>query len=133
MWDPHSQCDIYMLERVQRRAARFVFNRYKRLDSVTEMCGLRWISLQDRRKTARLVMFKKIIEGKVAVSQPPIVPAPVRPRRCHPHQFRQIQTKTNYRQNAFYPRTIVDWNKLPEKAVAANTIEVFRTRVSVCV
>ena len=37
VWDPFYQKDIDRLERVQRRAARFVFNDYKPLSSVTSM------------------------------------------------------------------------------------------------
>ena len=36
-WDPFYQKDIDRLEMVQRRAARFVFNDYKPLSSVTSM------------------------------------------------------------------------------------------------
>ena len=50
VWDPFYQKDIDRLERVQRRAARFVPNDYKPLSSVTSMVPqLGWKPLAERR------------------------------------------------------------------------------------
>ena len=35
IWDPHIKEDIYNMEMIQRRAARFAFNNYSLTDSVT--------------------------------------------------------------------------------------------------
>ena len=49
-WDPFYQKDIDRLERVQRRAARFVFNDYKQISSVTSMVSkLGWKPCAERR------------------------------------------------------------------------------------
>ena len=62
--DPHQTNHIQMLDRVQRRAARFVVNDYRRTSSVTEMLNnLEWESLSDRRQTARLCQFYQIHHG----------------------------------------------------------------------
>ena len=54
VWDPHTQDNISKLEAVQRRAARFVVNRYHNTSSVTNMLNqLQWPSLQHRGKVAR--------------------------------------------------------------------------------
>ena len=37
VWSPYTQKDIDMVEQVQRRAARFIFNNYSRLASISEM------------------------------------------------------------------------------------------------
>jgi hypothetical protein len=58
VWDPHTDTNINKLEMVQRRAARFVLNNYHRTASVSAMIDyLKWPSLQERRKDARLTMF----------------------------------------------------------------------------
>jgi uncharacterized protein (UPF0305 family) len=50
---------IDAIERVQRRAARFVTNKYRNTSSVGNMLQhLEWRSLQDRRKDSRLNMQK---------------------------------------------------------------------------
>ena len=37
VWDPHTEKNITKLEEVQRRAARFVLNRYRNTSSVSNM------------------------------------------------------------------------------------------------
>ena len=58
VWDPQ----INQIEKVQRRAARYVTNRYHNTSSVTDMLhNLNWSSLEIRRTRVRLIMFYKII------------------------------------------------------------------------
>ena len=68
VWDAFYQKDIDRLERVQRRAAIFVFNDYKPLSSVTSMVSqLDWKLLAERRREHRLSLLCKIINGLVAI------------------------------------------------------------------
>ena len=68
VWDPFYQKDIDRLERVQRRAARFVLNDYKPLSSATSMVSqLGWKPLAERRREHRLSLLYKIINGLVAI------------------------------------------------------------------
>ena len=54
-WDPHHQKDKAALERIQRKAARFVTGNYDRTTSVTEMLqDLQWDTLEMMRRHARL-------------------------------------------------------------------------------
>ena len=132
VWDPHTQDNITKLEAVQRRAARFVVNRYHNTSSVTDMLNqLQWPSLQHRRKVARLVMLRKIINNEAVVNKDCIKTAPFRQRRKHSQQLNLIQCRTAYRQNSFFPKTIRDWNELPETAVTAETLETFKARVPI--
>jgi hypothetical protein len=62
--------DINKIEMVQRRAARYVTNRQHNTFSVGDMLQqLKWCSLEDRRRDARLVTMYKITHDKVAVSK----------------------------------------------------------------
>ena len=69
---------IDKLEAVQRRAARFVLNRYHNTSSTRMLALLRWPSLEQRRKTSRLGVMYKIYNGLI---QCPIV----KPKLVHPH------------------------------------------------
>ena len=61
IWDPYLQKDIASLEKVQRKAARWVKSDYSPRNSVTSMLkDLKWERLADRRKTAKLGLFHKI-------------------------------------------------------------------------
>ena len=68
-WDPHLKNDIYNSEMFQRRTARFVCRDYRREAAVVSSLleKLRWQTLQERRKYARLTLFYKIVNKHVAV------------------------------------------------------------------
>jgi hypothetical protein len=58
----------YELERVQRRAARFVSGRYHNTSNVSDMMSnLNWETLEQRRMRARVTMFYKITNNVVAI------------------------------------------------------------------
>jgi hypothetical protein len=59
----------YELERVQRRAARFVSGRYHNTSNVSDMMSnLNWETLEQRRMRARVTMFYKITNNVVVTS-----------------------------------------------------------------
>ena len=65
---------IKYLERVQRRAARWVMSDFQRTSSVTTMLNtLGWRNLAQRRADSRLVLMYKIIHGLVAIPQTQLV------------------------------------------------------------
>ena len=67
--DPHLQKDKYKLDMVQRRSARYVTNTYRNRSSVSEMLEqLNWVSLEERRKRARLSMLCKIKNNDVNIN-----------------------------------------------------------------
>lgn len=133
VWDPYTQGNIDKLEMVQRRAARFVCNRYRRTASVTEMIeSLGWSTLQERRKVARLSMFFKLRQDLVKVDKSSLKAKPSRRRRGQQHRKQYVEDITHtqdYRLGSFFPKTVKDWNKLSQTAVDANTPDTFVSRV----
>jgi hypothetical protein len=72
VWDPYHKNQIDKIEKVQRRAARYVTGRHRNKSSVNTMLeDLKWKSLQTRRKEARLIMMYKIINNMVAINTSP--------------------------------------------------------------
>ena len=103
---------------VQRRAARYVTNRYRNRSSVGEMLDdLQWDSLEDRRRVARLAMLYKIDRQLVAVDRQRLVPPRILTRKMHPKSFQVSSCSSDYRKWSFFPRTIRDWNNLPPELV----------------
>ena len=128
VWDPHTDANIVKLEAVQRRAARFVLQQYHNSSSPSAMLQeLHWPSLQTRRRTARLAMLYKVENNLVYAGniKSRLQPAPLRQRRGHDRQFTIPRSRTIYRQQSFLPRTLKDWNNLPENAVEAKAIDTF--------
>ena len=118
IWDPHQQQHIHQLESIQRRAARFVAQDYRRTSSVSAIIKtLQWPSLEKRRQVARLTMLYKIVHGMVEVEElkRELKPLPERSRRGHSKQFVVPRSRTEYHRNSFLPRTIRNWNALPKK------------------
>ena len=69
VWDPYTKEGITQLEQVQRRAARYVTNRYHNTSSVSNMIEhLNWQILADERTDACLVMLYKITHELIAIS-----------------------------------------------------------------
>ena len=131
VWSPHAKSGIDKLERVQRRAARWISNDYSYQSSVTTMLNnLKWRSLQHRRDDARLVLFYKIIHGLVAFPMPPyIIHLLKQTRLSHPLAYRQIHTSVDYYKFSYFPLAIWQWNHLPASIVMLPTLDVFKLAV----
>ena len=68
VWSPYTKEYIQKIEMVQRRAARYVTNRYHNTSSVTSMLDhLEWETLESRRTKNQLIMFFKIVHGLVDI------------------------------------------------------------------
>ena len=129
IWDPHTKEATDRVEMVQRRAARFVTNRYHRTQSVTALLeDLGWDTLQQRREDMRLAIIFKINTGVVAVPAEAVnlERTSTRIRRANPYNFKQIRATTTEYQQACIPRTIPIWNKLPQHTVEADSTQAFK-------
>ena len=115
VWSPHTQEYINKLEMVQRRAARYVTNRYHNTSSVTSMLDhLEWESLEARRTKSQLTMMFKIINDLVNIPQEEyLTPASKRTRTRHSYKFQQISASSDYYLNSFFPKNVRLWNSLP--------------------
>ncbi|KAI8520243.1 DTW domain-containing protein 2 [Branchiostoma belcheri] len=120
------------MEAVQRRAARYVYNNYKRTASVTEMLGnLGWKSLQHRRKVTRLTTMFKVLHNTISVPHTScLVPAARCSRRTnHTLKLQTIASKNNYYRLSFFPRTIKEWNELEPSVAEAKSISQFKAEL----
>ena len=154
MWDPHYQKDIDQLEGIQKNAARFVSGDYRSTTpgSVTrllEKCNLP--PLQERRRHLRLTLFYKVVEGLVPALPPEKFLQKQKPGRQIRTLLRPDEETSNPANNyarhndrpyvvhpsiteelrhSFFPRTVVDWNRLENAVVHAGSVNSFRTLVS---
>lgn len=116
IWDPHTKKDIMNLERINRKAVRFIFGKYRRFDSPTTLMQLNDIStLEARRKFSRLSFLYNCLCGIVKIDLPDCVkPLSVRrTRHGHEHALTPIFARSNAFKYSFFPRTVDDWNCLP--------------------
>ena len=114
VWDPYEKGDVATLEKVQRRAARFVKGNYKRESSVTQMkCDLGWQSLEARRAVSRLSLMYKIAHGLVDVESQILVRSGRATRHSQVQDYRSILALKSCYRASFFPRTVPEWNHLP--------------------
>ena len=115
MWSPYTQANINKVEKVQRRAARWVSNDYSSYSSVTQMLNtLGWRSLEQRRADVRLILFYKIVYGLIEITIPAYIRHPVKmTRTMHSMHYIQIPTTASYYKYSFFPLVIVQWKKTP--------------------
>ena len=120
VWDPIHQNQIYQLEMVQRRAARWVVSDYGRLSSVTRILeNLKWQELALRRKQARLLLLYKIVHNLVMINRSHYF----KMQRDNLH-IQNIYATQQYHQASFFPRTIKEWNSLPDSVLDLSLIHI---------
>ena len=139
IWDPHFEKDTQTVEKVQRRAARFVQNDYRiylhdeqQHNSVTKMINdLGWNDLAERRRHIRLTLFYKIVTETVNVPYEDVLKTTGRETRQGKtgQKFIEIQTSTDDYKYSFFPRTTQEWNKLPNHVINAPSVETFKNRL----
>ena len=68
VWPPWQNALINSIEKIQRRAARYVVNDYNPYSSVTNhLIDLNWEPLEARRIKSRLCMFYKMIHNYITI------------------------------------------------------------------
>ena len=133
VWSPWQQGLSAMLEKVQRRAARFVLNDYSHHSSVTNMLSrLQWDSLELRRKKSRLHMLYKSIHGLAAflICDYVLPSAILTTRGSHPFKIQPMFTYKNSPKQSFLPSTIPMWNNLPQSVINGPTLQLFKTNLN---
>jgi len=62
------------------------------------------------------------------------LPQPTETRSSHrknnTHSYNIPYCRTQYRQMSFFPRTIPEWNSLPQEIVAAKSLDCFKSRLA---
>jgi len=129
VWDPHQKQDINELDKVQRRAARYVTNRFHNRSSVNSMLDeLGWESLKSRRIKSKMCMAYKAFNGLVALPITEYISfSTIRTRSsAHPYAVIMPQPRLNTYKYSFIPSFGTYWNVLPVNTVTAPTYDLFK-------
>ena len=132
VWSPHTKEYIQKIEMVQRRAARYVTNRYHNTSSVTSMLDhLEWEIVESRRTKNQLIMFFKIVHDLVDIPADKYqTPASTRTRSRHSLKYRQIPTSSDYYKRSFFPQTVRLWNSRAATMAEAPNLVPFKRELS---
>lgn len=133
--DPIQKGEKDKLEQVQRKAARWARGRYGIVSVTLLLRELGWPTLEDRRRNQRLVMFYKILHDLIAIPPDKIgIQRATRPAR-HPRNRDNLQrSRASYRSSPLWDstvfRTIPEWNDLPATIAEADSLSVFKSRLT---
>ena len=93
---------------------------------------LGWETMEQSRRTARLVAFYKMRNDMTHTERlkDQLKPSKRRPRgKENDQHYIPPFCSTQYRSESFLPRTVREWNALPQEAVDAKTLDTFVSRV----
>ena len=129
VWDPRKSSQINRLERLNKRAARFVTGNYTLIHGNTKknMDSLGWPPLQERRANLKLLMLFKIRNNIVYAPQEDLIPLRT-PRRPHNYFIPQSNVETHLQ--SFFPSSIRLWNSLPENIKSSDSLTSFKSAIS---
>ena len=116
-----------MLEKIQRRAARWAVSDCNYLSSVSTMLhNLNWPTLSQRRRHHRLNLVYQITYNLIGLSLPEYYQPTSRHTRHH-HLLHLIipPSNTTAHMSSFFPNTIRDWNQLPVSIIELNNYNDF--------
>ena len=128
-WDPYISDQINQLDKVQRRAARFVSDNYrdKTPGCITAMVkSLGWERLKERRKSHRLIKMYKVMHGFVCIPESSYMVQTSDSRTRDANRLIQHHTNIAAYKQSFFPRTIHEWNRLPIAVANATKQEEFK-------
>ena len=129
-WDLYLVGDCKQLEKVQRRAARFLKRDCRSTASVSSLISqLGWQSLSDRRRNSRLSLMYKSLHGLAGISTSPFRCSSKPTRSADGDTFCVLSSRTDPYKYSFYPHTIVDWNALPASVKSRPSIYSFRCAI----
>ena len=132
VWSPYTVQDITKLEKVQCRAARYIFNDYSSFHSVSAMLNqLNWPSLETRRDYLKIIMFYKIIKGLVDITPSYDLTSVLNVTRGHSYRFHVTSSRINCHLFSFIPAATRLWNSLPSHMVEVNSLELFRKQLAI--
>ena len=123
VWDPIESSKLsHQLEMVQRKALRWIYNRWQYDESPTVMLNeLNLDTLKYRRTTNRLSMLHELHHGSKFLPTNTI-----HRQRCADIRFKRIYGSIKCYSNSFYPYTIYEWNELPCDVVNALDLNTFK-------
>ena len=128
VWDPHKKNQINMIEKVQKRAARFVTNNHTRTHGNSEknLASLGWLPLRERRARIKVTLLFKAFNGLIDIPPQDLLSRQIY-TRSRANTLILPQSTVNSHLYSFYPDTIRLWNLLPEQIKYSESLPTFKS------
>lgn len=128
IWDPYQTNQIQRLEKIQKSAARYILNRFRRTESISQMMSeLGLETLENRRKVARL-KYIFMLQHNYFNTDPDVYISSFLPHSLRIHHNKMLKpykSRTLQYQKSLFPRTVEEWNSLPKYVVESQNLLVF--------
>ena len=137
VWAPHEQKHIDALEKVQRRAARWVSGaRWDKQHnswstSYSDSChNLQWLTLHQRRLFLCHCQTFKIIRGMDCIKFTDYFTPKSRPLRSRPYSLSIPQSRINAFRFSYFVNAPFTWNELPPNLIQSSSLPTFKFRLT---
>ena len=130
VWDPNLKEHINNLEKIQRRAARFVTNTYDYKTNCNEILkDLNWKPLAERRAQTKVTNIFKARNNLLEIPLNHLVINQSNTRASSKGNYAVPRSKTNVHLHSFYPSTVRLWNTIPGPTQNSTSLESFNTNI----
>ena len=102
-------------------------------DSITNILeNLQWPTLQERRKSARLVLLYKVLHDLLIIPNCylPFKSTVLRTRHSHNFKLVPYQPRIDVYKYSFLPRTVPEWNRLDAEIIETDCVEEFKQKLA---
>lgn len=128
VWSPILKSDCENVERIQRRATKFVSSiRNKPYES--RLKALNIPNLVERRKRGDLIQLYKFMHGIESVEKSNNFNVTKNQGRGHCLKYHKEISRLQHRDNFFFNRTANIWNSLPNELVEAPNVNSFKAGI----
>lgn len=131
IWYPHTRKNISEMEKIQKRAVRFIYNSFGRT-SITRLLSKANLSTPTQRnKVLRLKFFFQLVKGyfKLDLSHILHLSTGYTTRQRHAFTITPFSTRNNTFKYSFFPRTITEWNNLSNEVVSQSSLNLFAAQL----
>lgn len=127
IWKPYTQNNIAKCERVQNRALRFIFNSYRRTQSVTSLrTKAHILTLFERMNINSMKFFFQIFYGIYKTEITTVFTLDTSHSRTkHTKHIKPLKYNTKSFKNYFIVSAVDTWNKLRNDVVLCNNVKDF--------
>ena len=133
IWNPNLEKDKEALEKVQRRATRWIPSDYRQRSTVTAMLtDLGLAALEKQWEDQKILLMHKVVHRLVGVTceELGLEKADKCTRASHYHKLRHHQPTTTEYHHSFICSTILEWNKLPVSMAEADSVTIFKSHLA---
>ena len=131
VWSPSLKQDINILERVQRRATKII-NGMHGLSYEERLLRCRLTTLERRRIRGDLILVYNILNNGLNLD-PDKFFTRVSNRNTRGHPMKLYKDRTGPLKRTFFSARIInEWNKLKEDVANAQTLNEFKSKLSLC-